>query len=68
MRRTFHSPPLAGELLLLEEGPVGTDEGDLPGTVAHVEAHVVALASHLRVGIVTWQKTEKLLGTGLFTL
>ena len=56
MRWTFHSPPLAGELLLLEEGPVGTDEGDLPGTVAHVEAHVVALAAHLGVGIVTWQK------------
>ena len=46
-------PPVAGEVLLLEESPVGTEEADLVEVpLALVDTHVEGLAVGLGVGVV----------------
>ena len=46
-------PPVAGEVLLLEEGPVGTEEAHLvQASLALVHTHVEGLAVCLRVCVV----------------
>ena len=46
------SPPLAGEGLLVEDGPVGAEEGDGEEVLLVVlDTHVVHLAGGLRVGV-----------------
>lgn len=51
----YHSPPVAVEDLLLEDGPVGAEEGGrVHGAGDGVQqAHVVRLAAHVHVGVVT---------------
>ncbi len=54
------SPPLACENGLLEDGPVGAEEGYLPWLVSPVhQADVVRLAAHVRVGVVACNEINK---------
>ena len=54
-KRANNSPPLAREDGLVEDGAVGAEEGDPARAVALVQADVVPLAAHVRIGVVTWR-------------
>ena len=56
----FSLPPVAVEDLLLEESAVWAEEGRgvHPTAVGIQEAHVIALATHVHVGVVAWKVRE----------
>ena len=57
----MHSPPVAVEDLLLEEGSVGAEErGRVHASAVGIQqTHVVALTTHVDVSVVAWKTRKK---------